>query len=414
MHKYLLLIAMFICVQLSHSQEICGNRYLNDIFDKVKFSGDYSYGENINAEGQLQQLKFDVYEPVGDTSKHRAVFIFIHGGAYWSGNENIAESSLLGYNLARKGYVVICPNYRKEPSIVSLLSGENMVKAVARGNQDAKAIVRYLDKDILEGGNTFGLDREKVFIGGASAGAISSLHLAYLDAADSLQPNWKEWMDEVGGLEGNSGTPGYSYRVAGIVNINGALGDADFMNNGAKIPFVSVHNIWDPQIPFERGHPYDLPMLPVIEGSKLLHEKAVERGIYNPFYIIPTHDHTSYEDGGEAVQPYFDSTIYYLVHFFRNVMGCEDDFANFQQPNAGKLMLFPNPAVDEVVLASGDRSMNDVYDISICNNAGQTVFSDEKIILPYRLDIRFLPKGNFHIFLEKNGKIQASEQLRKE
>jgi hypothetical protein len=53
---------------------------------------------------------------------------------------------------------------------------ETILKAV----YDAKAAVRYLRKD-FENGDNYGIDTSAIFIGGYSAGAITSLHLSYID-----------------------------------------------------------------------------------------------------------------------------------------------------------------------------------------------------------------------------------------
>jgi hypothetical protein len=247
------------------------------------------------------------------------------------------------------GYVVISPNYRLEPSILSLLSNENMVKAVGRGIQDTKAIIRFLDKNIMEDGNTWRLSRQNFFMGGASAGALNGLHLIFLDENDSLNNEWKTYLDEIGGLEGTSGTPGYSTKVAGVISISGALGDVNFMDNN-QTPFVSIHNTKDPQIPFNSGHPYSIPILPIVDGANVLHQRAIELGIKNPFYVIPTEDHTAYESLGHAVQPYFDSTVFYMVNFMRDIMGCSEATAIFQPKNIPNLTIYPNPSSNYFIL----------------------------------------------------------------
>jgi para-nitrobenzyl esterase len=361
---------LFIFYNLN-AQFDCGERYKDKIFSQVKITEGIVYGENYTSKGILKTLKFDIYEPVGDTSSERAVLVFMHGGAYWYGDEKHPECTLMGNRLAKMGYVVISPNYRLEPSILSLLSNENMVKAVGRGIQDTKAIIRFLDKNILEDGNTWRLSRQNFFMGGASAGALNGLHLIFLDENDTLQNDWKTYLDEIGGLEGTSGTPGYSSKVAGIISISGALGDVNFMNNN-QTPFVSIHNTKDPQIPFNSGHPYSIPILPNIDGANVLHQRAIELGIKNPFYIIPTLDHTAYESLGKAVQPYFDSTVFYMVNFMRDIMGCSEAIAIFQPKNIPNLRIYPNPGNEFFVIDT--KSINAEIDkIQIFDITGKMI-----------------------------------------
>lgn len=369
---------LFICADL-YAQIICGERYKDKIFSQVKLTEGIVYGENYTSKGQLKTLKFDIYEPVGDTASERAVLVFMHGGAYWYGDEKHPECTLMGNRLAKMGYVVISPNYRLEPSILSLLSNENMVKAVGRGIQDTKAIIRFLDKNILDDGNPWRLSRQNLFMGGASAGALNGLHLIFLDEMDTLPADWKNYLEEIGGLEGNSGTPGYSTKVAGIISISGALGDVNFMNNNST-PFVSIHNTKDPQIPFNSGHPYSIPLLPIIDGANVLHQRAMELGIKNPFYIIPTEDHTAYESLGHAVQPYFDSTVFYMTNFMRDIMGCSEATAIFTPQNSKNLIIYPNPGNQYFVL-NLDGLIDEIASIQILDITGKLV-QQHNIVFP--------------------------------
>ena len=93
-----------------------------------------------------------------------------------------------------------------------------MIKAVIRSIQDGKAAIRFFKKSALEQ-NEFRVDPNQVIIGGVSAGAILALNLAYLTDSEMLPPHWAAWASQVGGLEGNTGNPGYDTDVIGIINI---------------------------------------------------------------------------------------------------------------------------------------------------------------------------------------------------
>lgn len=300
----------------------CNGRYLEKIFHKVDVTYNIEYGRNINSRGVSEPLSFDIYEPSEDTATNRAVLIMMHGGAYWVGKKNHGECTLIGQDLGRMGYVVISPDYRRENTPLALLFEELMIKAVGRGTQDTKAIIRYLYKSAQEG-NPYRIDTNKIFIGGASAGAFNALHTAYLDNNDSINSNWKQWIEEIGGLEGDSGNYGYSTNVAGIISISGALGDIQWMTNNTT-PLTIIHNTQDPQIPYYYGQPYGIVLLPFLYGGSFIHQKADSLSIYNTFYSIPTEDHTAYEENGHRKQPYYDSTVYYMTHFMADIMGCEN------------------------------------------------------------------------------------------
>jgi len=330
----------------------CGDRYTKNLFTHIKRTPNLIYGENINSTGNNEVLKLDVFDPIDDDAPLRPLLLLMHGGAYWSGNKNINEVVIPCRELAKRGFVTATVGYRIEALFTSLLFEDLMVKAVARGTQDAKAAIRYFYKDVIENGNPFRIDTNQIFIGGWSAGGLNALHAAFLDENDDVIPRYLDYINEVGGMEGISGNAGFSSKVAGVINVNGALASAEYMNNSTT-PFVSVSNTGDPQIPFYQGHPYGITALPVIDGSMKLHEKALELGIYNPFYIIDNDDHTSSDFFGIPVQPYLDSTLYYTAMFARHVIGCDDVISAIPEKHlSSSVAIYPNPSADFFSIAT--------------------------------------------------------------
>jgi hypothetical protein len=222
-----------------------------------------------------------------------------------------------------------------------------MIKAVGRGVQDTKMLIRYFFNSARDSGNTFRIDTTKMFIAGASAGSFNVMHTVYFDETDALpEPGWGTWLNEIGGVFGEYDFINFGERIAGVININGALGSKEFMNN-QQTPFLSVHNIHDPEIPFNTGKPYKITTLMNVDGSNVLHQKANELGIYNPFYIIPTVGHTSFSSDlfGTVVQPFFDSTVWYMRNFLAHEL-CGYTPTFIRQQKVESLELFPNPAAD--------------------------------------------------------------------
>lgn len=337
----LLLICTLLLTEIQGQS--CGDRYTRKIFNGTQVTKHIYYGENHLSNGMLKRMHFDVYEPKGDTSRNRMVLVMMHGGAYWSGDKDHGQCRFLGEDLSKMGYVVISPQYRYEPTFLSLLDQEKMVKAVARGTQDAKAIVRYLFKDVMENGNTWGIDTSLIILGGASAGAFNALHAAYLDEDDVLTEDWARWIEEAGGVDGTTAAVGYPFKVAGVVNISGALAKASILDN-EHLPFVSVHDTQDPQVPFNTGKPYNIATLPEVDGSNILHAKALELGIENPFYVIPGKGHTSYEEFGFRIQPMYDSTVFYIKEFMSKIYCQKYLTTGIQQHKTlSTLSIFPNP-----------------------------------------------------------------------
>jgi para-nitrobenzyl esterase len=392
----LTLALLLAAVCFSRAQD-CGGRYMHRIFPQTKVSKDIYFGENYDANGKLKKLHLDVYEPFNDQNRLRPVLVMMHGGAYWSGDKDHGQCRFLGEDLSKMGYVLISPQYRYEPTFISLLNEERMVKAVARGTQDAKAAVRFLIKDVRENGNSWGIDTNLIFVGGASAGAFNALHLAFLDEEDELPQQWWDWINEAGGIEGESGSPGYPIRFAGIININGALARANVMRNDF-VPFLSVHDIGDPQVPFGSGKPYGIPFLPDVDGSSILHPIALDMGMPNPFYIIPGNGHTSYEEFGFRIQPMYDSTVFYLKNFMYDIYCEQQRTTSISESALMGVKVYPNPGNGSFQLEwptgiSRQQASLMVYDMS-----GRVVHSERQTGLIQNVRIS-VPAGQYQLVL---------------
>ncbi|MDB5226272.1 MAG: Carboxylesterase type, partial [Bacteroidota bacterium] len=222
--------------------------------------------------------------------------------------------------------------------------------------------------------NPFRIDTTKIFLCGGSAGAFNVMHTVYLDSLDTLNPEWKSSLDAIGGVFGDYDFIDFGKTIFGVVNINGALGDKSYLDN-EHTNFLSVHNIWDPEIPFNRGRPYNIPTLMYVDGSNILHTKAQELGIYNPFYIIPDAGHTSYSSDyfGTVTQPWFDSTVWYMKNFFAYQLGCST--ATYVRNNkVSDVSMYPNPTFDDFIFNNTKPYIGQVMTIEDIN--GKEVYKE--------------------------------------
>lgn len=97
----------------------CGNgRYRLPLFPVIKRTNNIVYATKPQSNGVPIQLKYDVYEPQGDTSHSRAVMLLIHGGAYLKLlDQNSPDIVLMCNYFAKLGYVTISIDYRQEPNL---------------------------------------------------------------------------------------------------------------------------------------------------------------------------------------------------------------------------------------------------------------------------------------------------------
>ncbi len=338
MNKFYILVSLLAFSFFNLSAQ-CDGRCEQEIFSQVTVTQGVPYG---SADGQT--LFMDIYQPTGDTATNRPVVIMCFGGAFIGGERTSGELVLICEDLAKKGYVTASIDYRLE-SPLNVIFEENMVKAVLRATQDGKAAVRFFRKEAANG-NAYGIDSSTIFIGGTSAGGILGMHVAYLNDSTLLSPNWLQWSNDIGGIEGNSGNPGYSSRVSGVVGFAAALGDSAWLKT-ANIPFMSVHAEDDGTVPYNIGFPLGLATLPNLYGSNVLAHRADILGIHNPFYSYTGDNHPPFAGDNGLIPGVMDSTIDRMTRFLYRVLPCTPAVGiadlTFEE---NEISVYPNPVVN--------------------------------------------------------------------
>ena len=257
------------------SQDCVDNRYLEEIFE-VEVETWVEFGENYNdlwGAPSMQQLYMDVYQPVGDEIENRPLAIFLFGGAYMFGNRTSVDIVALCEGYAKRGYVTAAIDYRLTPSLVFDNSESNVYTAVVKSVHDLKSAVRFFRKDSATN-NEYRIDPNRIYAGGTSAGSISGIHTAYLDENDDVPDVINSIVNELGGIEGESGNPGYNSEIHGVINLCGGIGDATWIEENDP-PIVSLHGTNDDIVPFGEG----INILGVTSyGSSIIHNRMLELG----------------------------------------------------------------------------------------------------------------------------------------
>lgn len=416
MKRILLLMLLLSCIK-SHSRAQCNGRYLTDVFPTVNVTRDIPFGKSVTSDGDTLILTMDVYTPAGDVETKRPLMLWAHGGSFLNGDKNESEATLPCIAMAKKGYVTASINYRLESNPLSLLSAETMIKAVIRSVQDYKAAVRYFRKDVTLNGNTFGIDTTLIILGGDSAGGIAALQTVYMDDTAELELQYRKLLGPIGGLEGNSGNPGYSSLAAAVVEVSGAVRDINYMNNNTNIPVFCCHHDIDFTIPYGAGNPYLIPSLPVVYGSQYINFQAKKLGMYHDLYTVPGVGHLPYVSDTGVVQPVFDSMMTKMARFLYRMMDCNPDhivLAVHSSELQKAISIYPNPSsgfvhIDWTGLAPNDQASKVVlYDLygekmmeeSFTPGSGSELHAEQ------------LPKGMYILqVLNKNGDIEGMHKL---
>jgi len=316
MRNFTFLLSLLLSVA-AYAQSPCSSgRYANDVFTNFTVTSNVIYGQNNTWSGAANQLKLDVYEPTGDTELARPLIIWVHGGSFIGGSKTDNDVKTWSESFAKKGYVCASIDYRLG---FFPFDSANAVKAVVRAVQDLKGAIRYFYKD-CQTANLFKVDTNHIFIGGSSAGAITALHVAYLDdpceISDYLSSST---INTLGGLEGNSGNPGYSTKVHAVINGCGALARYSWLEAG-DVPLCSFHGTADGTVKYNRGVVNPGTPLMYLDGSRMLHERACAVGVENQFYTFPGAPHVPYL----ADASYMDTTLRFIRDFLVKQMGCTE------------------------------------------------------------------------------------------
>lgn len=380
----------------------CNNRYQTNIFTNVDVTT-VQYGSNINLSNNNVNLMMDIYQPQGDVETNRPLVIFAHGGSFSGGSRNSPEIVFMATELAKKGYVCASISYRLAPSAFSLIAEETTFKVVFGAIQDGKAAIRFFKQDAA-GANVYKINPDQIFMGGTSAGGILAYNLAYGDNANKLSPQWQTWLAEIGGIEGNSGNPGFCSRSNGVFGFAGAVADTAWINT-EDVPLYASHAVGDQTVQFGFGQPLN-GFTPVnLYGSGLINIRMDNLTTYNELDQYTGADHPPFANS----TPILNITNDNLTTFLFNILDCNPN--NLKKPNQKdcststvgineqiskkSFEVYPNPAQDFITIDLVENPSEKV-EIAMINSIGQVVFSNSNITSRfYKIDLMSYPKGAY-------------------
>lgn len=246
MKPTLLLLLTLASTTLSAQEDVASKpdrRYLNPIFEEVTFTPDIEFAVKHNNFGnKTEHLKLRVFEPKGDTLKKRPLFLLMPGGGWVVNGDDWMND--VAEEIAKTGFVVAIHKYRLSESINTPAL---YFDALAKASSDQRDALSYLIND-AKGANRFGIDPTKIFIGGHSAGAITSMHTAYFDQQDAVQQGLKEAFVTYKTLPNKAD----HIPLKGVINLSGLLSDLDIIDHN-DIPLLSIHGDKDHVVPIGRS-----------------------------------------------------------------------------------------------------------------------------------------------------------------
>jgi acetyl esterase/lipase len=317
----------------------------------------------------------DIYTADGDTESNRAVIIYAYGGSFIGGSREDGYVVDFCERYARRGYVTAALDYRLYNILLQGIPDSiGMIDAVVKAVADMKGAVRFLRQSATEGPNPYGIDPNRIFVGGNSAGAITALHSAYITENSTTLPDYvQDIITANGGINGDTDLPGASYlhispEAQAVVNMSGALHRADFVEAGGP-PVVSVHGDADDTVPYGFGWANVGIPIATVQGSSMVHARAVSEGVPSELYTVAGGGHTDFY--GDPV--HFGNFEPMIVNFLYENATCSGlSPVQDAEDVSASVRVYPTPASSEVSLVL-DNLVGETYDIRLVDQLGRTI-----------------------------------------
>ncbi|RYU78854.1 alpha/beta hydrolase [Hymenobacter persicinus] len=348
---FLTLLALLLATRASAQIDTTGGRYYKPLFANVTVTQNVVFGSAVTLQGATQTLRMDIYQPTGDTNPQRPVLIFAHEGAFVTGSKSDQPMTEICTRFARLGYVTASIDYRLISPLQLLTPADTITlgREAIVATQDMRAAVRFFRQDAATA-RQYRVHSGYIFAGGSSAGAFVALQTAYLDK-DSEVPAYYN-ISQLGGLEGNSGNPGYVSAVRGCINLCGALGRREWLEAGS-VPLVSLHGTADATVPYGVGTP-GLGLPPQrLYGSGAIKPRADAVGVSNTLKPFKGAGHVPYNGTSATGVAYMDTTFRVLRDFLRPILREPGTVTARRAPVSLSLMqVYPVPATEAVRLVA--------------------------------------------------------------
>ncbi len=227
-------------------------RYQSVVFDQVDVKVDVEFRTATNVAGAAERLKLDVYQPAGDANRGRPAILWIHGGGFRPGSDKQQKYIVaMSTAFAKRGYVSVAPDYR-----VRAVQGQDRMPTLEDAVEDCRAALDWMKTHAAE----FGIDPQRIAVGGGSAGGMIAVSLVAVENAAAAKNR--------------------SPRLFALVDLWGSPQD-DFMLGKVDEhypPTIIVHGTADQSVPFSQ--------------SEALAARLKAKGIKHELMPIPGAPHT--------------------------------------------------------------------------------------------------------------------------
>lgn len=256
---YIVFLTLSVFINLAEAQYCIQGRFDTTYCftsDQIEVLDNITYGQNINWQGSTVNLDYIIAYPnfKSDTLSKRPFILLIHGGGFIAGNKYQLAPVMMDF--AQRGYVCASISYRLGWDVTGdpfacLGTGTSLAKAVYRAMQDSKAALRYFAANA----GKYRIDTNYFFTGGVSAGAVTSLLIAYA-TQENMNTLYPSFINELGTLNNATNNLTNSYSIKCVLSSSGGLNDTSFINSSNALPTIMFQGTADLNIPFGTGNVY--------------------------------------------------------------------------------------------------------------------------------------------------------------
>jgi len=234
---------------------------------------------------QELELTMDIFLP-SDSDKRkvsRPLVMLMHGGAFFANSKESLPVSEICRVLAESGCVAASINYRMGYRI----NKKSVQEAKERALQDAAAALAFL----IDHAEEYGADRNLLFIGGASSGAITTLRLA---ASENCPP------------------------IKGIIDMWGGMERPEDLDR-SDAALLAFHGDQDKTVPYEEGYPLGgKSLMGYMYGSKRLVERRDSLGKQAKLITFEGYAHAPYREKDYSTNDNLKVILIYTMTFIRS------------------------------------------------------------------------------------------------
>ena len=312
------------------------NRYKEELFDVERISN-IKYAKvkgfwssipddtidvvNVVKTGFLSTLKrtdldldMDIYIPKNDTLSKRPLLMLIHGGAFFIGDKATVPYQKWCTHFASLGYICVSINYRMGFRINS----KAIERTAYQETQDAHAAMRYL----VSKQDIYRIDTDNLFVGGASAGSITAMNLAFMRNKDRPESSYSSlFMEDLGDLETSGNKIINDFKIKAVANMWGTIYDLNILKN-SNASIISFHGDEDVILPYGFGYPFraigefQKVLFDKMYGSSYIKEKALDLGIRSELHTFKGQGHALHLDENRNLNQNFYKIQDEITDFF--------------------------------------------------------------------------------------------------